>query len=287
MVGSLTKVFACPGLRAGYVIAPDPALAGRLRDRQPEWSVNGLVCSVLPELLATRDLPGWAAAIAELRGRLGALLRAYGLVPEPSDANFVFVRRAPGVRDELAARHSCPRHRFFRRSGRCAHRRARRGRSGSSRSRPRSGVPMSSPFAVAAGRVVPLDEVARRVALARQDQLTKPAGSLGALEDVGAQLAAIAGTCPPPVPRSPAVAVFAADHGVVDAGVTMWPQAVTAQMVANFAGGGAAINAIARQVGATVHVVDVGVATDVSASSPVVRGRKSEPAPTTWPRVRR
>jgi histidinol-phosphate/aromatic aminotransferase/cobyric acid decarboxylase-like protein len=104
VVGSLTKVFACPGLRAGYVIVPDPALAGRLRDRQPEWSVNGLVCSVLPELLATEDLPGWAAAIAELRGRLGALLRAHGMVPEPSDANFVFVRDVPRTRDELAAR---------------------------------------------------------------------------------------------------------------------------------------------------------------------------------------
>jgi nicotinate-nucleotide--dimethylbenzimidazole phosphoribosyltransferase len=128
---------------------------------------------------------------------------------------------------------------------------------------------MSSPFGAAAARVVPLDEAARRAALARHDHLTKPPGSLGALEELGAQLAAIAGTCPPPIPRSPAVAVFAADHGVVDAGVTMWPQAVTAQMVANFAKGGAAINAIARQVDATVHVVDVGVATETSPPSAV------------------
>jgi histidinol-phosphate/aromatic aminotransferase/cobyric acid decarboxylase-like protein len=103
VVGSLTKVFACPGLRAGYVIAPHPALAARLRDRQPEWSVNGLVCSVLPELLAMQDLPSWAGAIADLRGQLGALLRAHGMVPEPSDANFVFVRGAPRLRGELAA----------------------------------------------------------------------------------------------------------------------------------------------------------------------------------------
>ncbi len=102
MVGSLTKIFACPGLRAGYVFAPDPALAGRVRHRQTEWSVNGLVCSVLPDLLAMQDLPAWAAAIADLRLRLGALLRSHGLVPEPSDANFVFVRHAPGVRDALA-----------------------------------------------------------------------------------------------------------------------------------------------------------------------------------------
>lgn len=128
---------------------------------------------------------------------------------------------------------------------------------------------MSSPFAAAVGRVVPLDEGARRAALARHDQLTKPPGSLGALEELGAHLSAIAGRCPPPIPRSPAVAIFAADHGVVDAGVTMWPQAVTAQMVANFAKGGAAINAIARQVDATVHVIDVGVATEVSPASAV------------------
>ena len=75
-------------------------------------------------------------------------------------------------------------------------------------------------------------------------------------------LAGIAGRCPPPVPAAPAVAVFAADHGVVASGVTPWPQDVTGQMVANFVAGGAAINAIARQVGAAVRVVDVGVATD-------------------------
>ena len=75
------------------------------------------------------------------------------------------------------------------------------------------------------------------------------------------QLAGIAGACPPPVPAPAAVAVFAADHGVVAQGVTPWPQEVTAQMVANFAAGGAAINVLARQAGATVTVVDVGVAT--------------------------
>ena len=64
------------------------------------------------------------------------------------------------------------------------------------------------------------------------------------------------------MPRAPAVGVFAADHGVVASGVTPWPQAVTAQMVANFAAGGAAINAIAAQVGASVRIVDVGVASD-------------------------
>jgi nicotinate-nucleotide--dimethylbenzimidazole phosphoribosyltransferase len=95
---------------------------------------------------------------------------------------------------------------------------------------------------------------------ARQAQLTKPPGAMGQLEDLGAQLAGISRTCPPPVPARPAVAVFAGDHGVHAQGVTPWPQEVTAQMVANLAGGGAVVNALARQVGASVTVVDVGVA---------------------------
>jgi histidinol-phosphate/aromatic aminotransferase/cobyric acid decarboxylase-like protein len=104
VVGSLTKVFACPGVRAGYVLASDAGLARRLRARQPEWSVNGFVCAMLPELLALCDLPTWSVAIADLRGRLDALLRAHGLSVEPSDANFLFVRSAPRLRDRLAAR---------------------------------------------------------------------------------------------------------------------------------------------------------------------------------------
>jgi histidinol-phosphate/aromatic aminotransferase/cobyric acid decarboxylase-like protein len=102
VVGSLTKVFACPGLRAGYVVAPAAALADRLRARQPEWSVNALVCAVLPELLAQEDLVGWVSAIAKLRDQLDALLRDHGFEPAPSDANFVFVREASGLRDALA-----------------------------------------------------------------------------------------------------------------------------------------------------------------------------------------
>ena len=94
----------------------------------------------------------------------------------------------------------------------------------------------------------------------RQQALTKPPGSLGSLEDLGVRLSAVAGVCPPPVPTRPAVAVFAGDHGVHARGVTPWPQEVTAQMVANMAQGGAAVNALARQVGASVTVVDVGVA---------------------------
>jgi histidinol-phosphate/aromatic aminotransferase/cobyric acid decarboxylase-like protein len=102
VVGSLTKLFACPGLRAGYVIAPDAPSADRLRARQPEWSVNALVCEVLPELLAVADLPGWATAVARLRSELVDVLLAAGLTPQPSDANYVLVPEAPGVRDHLA-----------------------------------------------------------------------------------------------------------------------------------------------------------------------------------------
>ncbi|HEV7863878.1 MAG TPA: nicotinate-nucleotide--dimethylbenzimidazole phosphoribosyltransferase [Acidimicrobiia bacterium] len=106
-----------------------------------------------------------------------------------------------------------------------------------------------------------LDGAAMAEALARQDRLTKPRGALGRLEALSVQLAGIAGACPPPVPAPAAVVVFAADHGVVAEGVTPWPQEVTAPMVANFVSGGAAINVLARAAGASVTVVDVGLAT--------------------------
>jgi nicotinate-nucleotide--dimethylbenzimidazole phosphoribosyltransferase len=116
-------------------------------------------------------------------------------------------------------------------------------------------------FDAAEAAVAPLDEAAMAEARARQDRLTKPRGALGRLEDLATQLAGIAGVCPPPVPSPASVVVFAADHGVVAEGVTPWPQEVTAQMVANFVSGGAAINVLARAAGASVMVVDVGVAT--------------------------
>jgi nicotinate-nucleotide--dimethylbenzimidazole phosphoribosyltransferase len=135
------------------------------------------------------------------------------------------------------------------------------------RPRPR-GDPLSTdppPFAgtllgetIAAVR--PRDAAAERAARERLDRMTKPPGSLGVLEDVAAQLAGVAGSCPPPLPAPAAVAVFAGDHGVHAQGVTPWPQEVTAQMVANFVAGGAVVNAFAAQLGADVVVVDVGVA---------------------------
>ncbi len=106
----------------------------------------------------------------------------------------------------------------------------------------------------------PLDATAMAAARERQARLTKPAGSLGALEGLSVRLAGLAGHCPPPVLERPAVAIFAGDHGVHAQAVSPWPQEVTAQMVANFAAGGAVVNAFARQIGAAVVVVDVGVA---------------------------
>jgi histidinol-phosphate/aromatic aminotransferase/cobyric acid decarboxylase-like protein len=102
VVGSLTKLFACPGLRAGYVLAPDEDLARELQRRQPAWAVNALACAVIPALLGDVDLPAWARAIGTQRASLVALLAAHGLEPEPSDANFVLVRDAPGLRTYCA-----------------------------------------------------------------------------------------------------------------------------------------------------------------------------------------
>ena len=101
VVGSLTKVFACPGLRVGYVLA-GPDLVSRLRDRQPAWSVNGPAAAALPDLLAEADLPRWTAEIAALRRDLVSLLDRHGLDPAPSDANYVLCRKAPGLRGRLA-----------------------------------------------------------------------------------------------------------------------------------------------------------------------------------------
>jgi nicotinate-nucleotide--dimethylbenzimidazole phosphoribosyltransferase len=143
----------------------------------------------------------------------------------------------------------------------------------------RRGLPGAEPVSLLADTLAairPADEEALAAARARQHQLTKPPGSLGVLEDVSVQLAGIAGECPPPLPEPAVVAVFAGDHGVHAQQVTPWPQEVTAQMVANFLAGGAAVNAIAAQAGAEVCVVDVGVATSLPAA-PGLLPRKVRP----------
>lgn len=132
---------------------------------------------------------------------------------------------------------------------------------------------MTRPFEAAAAAIGPLDADAMADAADLQDRLTKPRGALGRLEPLGIRLAGITGACPPPVPAPAAVAVFAGDHGVLAQGVSPWPQEVTAQMVANFCAGGAAINVIARQTGARVVVVDVGVATRLDDAPGLLRRR--------------
>ncbi|MFJ5549050.1 nicotinate-nucleotide--dimethylbenzimidazole phosphoribosyltransferase [Streptomyces sp. NPDC093225] len=112
----------------------------------------------------------------------------------------------------------------------------------------------------------PLDAKALGEAWERQKRMTKPAGALGMLEIISAQLSGLSRMCPPPIPEPAAVAIFAGDHGVHAQGVTPWPQEVTSQMVANFLGGGAVCNAFANQVGAEVCVVDVGVAGELPAT---------------------
>jgi nicotinate-nucleotide--dimethylbenzimidazole phosphoribosyltransferase len=107
-----------------------------------------------------------------------------------------------------------------------------------------------------------LDSPAMEQARARQQQLTKPAGSLGRLEEVAIQMAGITRQSMPTVKRK-AVIVMAADHGVTAEGVSAYPSAVTPQMVLNFLHGGAAINALARQAEAEVVIVDVGVASEI------------------------
>jgi nicotinate-nucleotide--dimethylbenzimidazole phosphoribosyltransferase len=108
-------------------------------------------------------------------------------------------------------------------------------------------------------QIGPLDGTAMAAARARQDMLTKPRGSLGRLEALSVQLAGITGN-PRPSLQHKVIITMAGDHGVVAEGVSAYPQAVTPQMVYNFLRGGAAINVMARHVGARVIVVDMGVA---------------------------
>lgn len=120
---------------------------------------------------------------------------------------------------------------------------------------------------------VPLpDEGAARAARHRQAQLTKPAGSLGELESVAIRLAGLQGRECPQVDRVH-ISVFAADHGVAAENVSAFPQAVTAQMIGNFAAGGAAISVLARHLGATLEVIDLGTVACSQAAHGVRRER--------------
>ncbi|MCM8901280.1 nicotinate-nucleotide--dimethylbenzimidazole phosphoribosyltransferase [Caldicoprobacter algeriensis] len=102
-------------------------------------------------------------------------------------------------------------------------------------------------------------EIIRQKVLARLNNLTKPIGSLGYLEEIALKMALIQGKELPELPRNKKVYIFAGDHGVVTQGVSAYPRDVTYQMVFNFLSGGAAVNVFARHVGAEVFVVDAGV----------------------------
>jgi histidinol-phosphate/aromatic aminotransferase/cobyric acid decarboxylase-like protein len=100
VVGSLTKVLACPGLRAGYVLA-EPSIIESCRRLQPEWSLNGLAAAAVPDLLAALDLADSVQRIRVLREQLRAMLESQGIAARPSDANWLLVDY-PGLREMLA-----------------------------------------------------------------------------------------------------------------------------------------------------------------------------------------
>lgn len=108
--------------------------------------------------------------------------------------------------------------------------------------------------------VVPVDETFAQTARERHTVLATPPGALGRLEELGAQLAAVAGSCPPPALDDPGLVIAAGDHGVHGQDISPWPQTVTAMMVRTFCEGRATANAFADVVGARVTVLDVGVA---------------------------
>ncbi|HEY7494281.1 MAG TPA: nicotinate-nucleotide--dimethylbenzimidazole phosphoribosyltransferase [Candidatus Tectomicrobia bacterium] len=123
---------------------------------------------------------------------------------------------------------------------------------------------MSTLLETTIAQIQPLAPALTEQAQQHLDRLTKPPGSLGRLEELARRYVAITGQVTPKLGRK-AVVVFAADHGVTAEGVSAYPQAVTAQMVHNFLRGGAAINVLARQAGAEVRVVDIGVASALPA----------------------
>jgi nicotinate-nucleotide--dimethylbenzimidazole phosphoribosyltransferase len=124
-----------------------------------------------------------------------------------------------------------------------------------------------------AASITPLDESAMAAARARQDNLTKPPGSLGRLEEISIWLAGVRREVTPTI-TNPIIVTAAADHGVALRGVSAYPREVTPQMVLNFLGGGAAVNVLARQAGARVIVVDAGVDADLP-DHPALRRRSA------------
>ena len=123
--------------------------------------------------------------------------------------------------------------------------------------------------------IQPINEDARAAARARQDRLTKPPQALGRLEELSIQIAGITGQALPMLANK-VILTMAGDHGVVAEGVSAYPQEVTEQMVLNFLRGGAAINVLARHVGARVVVVDMGVAASFEVQAGLVGAVESD-----------
>lgn len=122
--------------------------------------------------------------------------------------------------------------------------------------------------------IAPRNQEASEQTRQHVDQLTKPLGSLGRLEELAVELAGMTGETFPVV-TPPGVLVFAADHGVAAEGVSAYPQEVTAQMLLNLVNGGAGINVFARQIGAIQKFIDVGVAVEVEAPGIIKRRIKA------------
>jgi len=118
--------------------------------------------------------------------------------------------------------------------------------------------------------IPPINKIAAEKAVIRHNELTKPPGSLGKLEDLSIQIAGMTDQGHPQIHQK-AVFVFAADHGVAEEGVSAYPVEVTAQMVANIVNGKAAVSVLAKQVDARVVVIDVGVAQDINHSFGVLQ----------------
>ena len=125
------------------------------------------------------------------------------------------------------------------------------------------------------GEVPPPDGRVAAAARRRQDLLTKPRGALGRLEDLSVWVSACQGQCPPKQFERARVVVFAGDHGVAGQGVSAYPAEVTAQMLDNIEGGGAAINSLAEIAGATVRVVDIAVDRESPSGSERYKIRRS------------
>jgi nicotinate-nucleotide--dimethylbenzimidazole phosphoribosyltransferase len=297
---SLTKTWGLAGLRIGYALGA-PELVERLQAVAPLWPVStpalaaAIACSSETAKAAADEI---AVSIAADRSYLLDALRA---LPEVAVAgnpasSFILVR-LPGaarVREELRGRGwAVRRGDTFPGLGADWLRIAVRdtaitdafvadltavlsvtgAKAGPGDYR---GGRVSDLLRQTIDAIGPLDVDAMRAARALQGRLTKPAGSLGQMEELSIRLAGLAGHCPPPLLENAAVAVFAGDHGVHAQGVTPWPQEVTAQMVANFLAGGAVINAFARQTGASVTVVDVGVAAPLPSAPGLIQAKVRE-----------